>query len=115
MTATKTASAKTASAKKAADRSMPECGMSAARAAFIKYLQQRKAINEGRAVAQSEAAAKLGYTSYAVYCLGYHKFALAAQGFVVGCRPEGSSETHYYLTPAGAKTKSDPCAKIKAE
>ena len=76
------------------------------RLAFVKLLRKLGANSATSAVACSTIAQKLDYTTYDVYCLGYPKYKLGADGFVKTVKHEGSREVSFYLTAKGLK--NDP-------
>lgn len=88
------------------DRSMSDVPASERRLALVKLLRKHKATSGATAIPLSVIAGKLGYTTYDVYCLSYHKFPLARDGFVKTANREDSKETLVYLTAKGVK--NDP-------
>lgn len=89
------------------DRSMAPVPASERRKAFLALLRRRKADKPSSAIAISEMAEKLGYNSYDVYCLGYHKYPLAAGGYVKSVKHEGDKELSFYATAKGMKSSPD--------
>lgn len=86
------------------DRSMSDVPASERRLALVKLLRKHRATSGASAIPASQIAEKLGYTAYDVYCLAYHKFPLARDGFVKTARREDSKETLVYLTTKGVNT-----------
>lgn len=93
---------KTAKATKL-DRSAADEPANVRRTKLIQLLRKMKATASGSARPISELAAKLGYTPYDVYCLGYEKYKLFQEGYLKHTSLEGSRETYFYLTAKGAK------------
>lgn len=104
--AKKSSPKKTADVKKATvkDRSMSDVPAAERRLALVKLLRKHRATSGATAMETSKIAERLGYTAYDVYCLAYHKFPLARDGFVKTARREDSKETLIYLTAKGQKT-----------
>ncbi len=101
-----TAKATTKAAPAASGRAMAPVPAAERRAALLKLLRQKKATGALAAVATEELAAKLGYTPYDVYCLGYHKFPLAAGGYLKTTKTQEGGLA-YYLTAKGQKSGPD--------
>lgn len=90
-------------AAKSRDRGMADVPAATRRVEFIKALRKMGATSATSAKPVSAIAAKLGYGNYDVYCLGYHKYPLAVEGYVKQCKLEDSRELHFYLTAKGQK------------
>lgn len=86
------------------NRSMAEAPVKERRDHLVKALRKLQAVNSGTAVSINDLAKKLGYTAYDVYCLTYHKYPLAVQGFIKTAKHEGNRITMVYLTSKGQKT-----------
>jgi len=94
-------------------RSMSTVPAAERRQAFLKLLRKMGADKATSAVPISKIAAKLGYNNYDVYCLGYHKFALGAGGYVKSAKLEDVKELSFYLTAKGVKSGPDDVEKKK--
>ncbi len=77
------------------------------RIALVKLLRTMKATSATSAKPVVEVAEKLGYTNHDVYCLAFHQFPLAKQGFVKTAKLPDVRGNAIYLTDKGKKTKFD--------
>lgn len=91
-------------AKKKVDRSMSDVPVAERRLALVKLLRKLGATSASTSRPISLLAEKLGYTRYDVYCLVYHKFPLATEGFVKVVQLEENPDRSVYLTAKGQKT-----------
>lgn len=89
------------------DRGMSEVPAETRRRELVKLLRKQGATSSARAVTTGDLAKKLGYTPYDVYCLAYHSYPLAKNGFVQTAVVEGSRDRGVYLTAKGAKVELD--------
>ena len=93
-----------AASKKSVDRAMSDVPAKERRVNLVKVLRKMGAVDKESARPISVLAQKLGYTAYDVYCLTYHKFPLAKQGFVKVTEQEGHRDQCVYLTAKGQST-----------
>ncbi len=93
-----------AKAKVVRDRSSADVPAAARRLALVKLLRKCQATKATTAKPISFLAEKLGYNPYDVYCLVYHKYQLAVEGFVKTAKIEDVKGLCVYLTAKGVKT-----------
>lgn len=76
------------------------------RLALVTLLRTLKATSHQSARTVNELAEKLKYNPYDVYCMVYHKYHLATDGFVKTFKEDGGREVKVFLTAKGVK--NDP-------
>lgn len=95
------------------DRTAADVPVGDRRLALVKLMRKLRATSADAGVPISELAPKLGYTRYDVYCLAYHKYPLAAAGYVKHAAADSGRELCYYLTAKGAKAADDDVRTAK--